>query len=462
MLGRLEANIIAESALIDKASGRVFWEGGSSTLSGSLNPKLGIPGLAHLKSTILTTFLLVALLSFLARWIRSKLETPGTPLSNPPQGGPHIYQTVGLWLLQWTLLRTPEFSTQFVILIAILYLVEAYTCSTRRYLANSISSPNDVEAYIEQLRKEPPVVTWKVRCFHYEKPLLLSPLRCALAVCSFLVGSKANTSKSSTDDLPVLEREHVTGPFRRKVITHEATENYTFDSFVDATIAGVWKRQDSFETEVAPFTKIILSKILILANEDAKKDYFKQQSAFVSSQGMRDSLAEYSTTIEVPSFKRRLLAIRPVKGVPSAKLFRLNTFWICTFLGLSLPYRIWFARRCDALRVTVVKETYYEEEAKTSTFSTWFTSGKPEAPVRLPGANRNAEAFRQQMENMALYARSGEKQATLPVMNTSTVRAVNTNGTLSSEKTTSKAEQGSSVATPLAQEKNQGNNRREN
>ena len=44
--------------------------------------------------------------------------------------------------------------------------------------------------------------------------------------------------------------------------------------------------------------KIVLSKILVLANEDAKKDYFKQQSNFVTNEGMRDKFAEYSTNIE--------------------------------------------------------------------------------------------------------------------------------------------------------------------
>jgi hypothetical protein len=69
-------------------------------------------------------------------------------------------------------------------------------------------------------------------------------------------------------------------------------------SFEDATIAGVWKRQDALSTEPAPFIKITLSKILLLGNQDAKADYFKQQSNFVTSEGMRDRYAEYSTDIK--------------------------------------------------------------------------------------------------------------------------------------------------------------------
>ena len=44
--------------------------------------------------------------------------------------------------------------------------------------------------------------------------------------------------------------------------------------------------------------KIVLSKILVLANADAKNDYFRQQSNFVTAEGMRDKFAEYSTNIE--------------------------------------------------------------------------------------------------------------------------------------------------------------------
>lgn len=48
--------------------------------------------------------------------------------------------------------------------------------------------------------------------------------------------------------------------------------------------------------------KIVLSKILVLANQDAKSDYFKQQSNFVTTEGMRDRYAEYSTNIKGASY----------------------------------------------------------------------------------------------------------------------------------------------------------------
>jgi len=109
-----------------------------------------------------------------------------------------------------------------------------------------------------------------------------------------------------------------------------------------------------------------------------------------------------------------MLAIRPVQGVPSAKLFRLKTFWLFTFLGLSLPYRIWFARHCDQLKVSVVKETYAPAIDKSSTFSNWFTSKPSNTEAPEEGNATKEETFRAKMQSLLLYAqREEEPQSTL-------------------------------------------------
>ena len=55
--------------------------------------------------------------------------------------------------------------------------------------------------------------------------------------------------------------------------------------------------------------KIVLSKILLLANQNAKADYFKQQSKFVTNEGMRDRYAEYSTNIQGKCVRACILSI---------------------------------------------------------------------------------------------------------------------------------------------------------
>lgn len=90
-----------------------------------------------------------------------------------------------------------------------------------------------------------------------------------------------------------------------------------------------------------------------------------------------------------------MLAVRPVKGVPSAKLFRLHLYWMFTLIGLTVPFRIWFARHCDELRVTVAKET---STVKPSSSWSWLSKSAPD-----PSTESN-ERFKVMMRDLALYA----------------------------------------------------------
>ena len=141
-----------------------------------------------------------------------------------------------------------------------------------------------------------------------------------------------------------------------------------------------------------------------------------------------------------------MLAIQPVDGAPSSKLFRLNTFWIFTVLGMSLPYRIWFARHCDQLRVTVVKETYAEVVPKSTFMSGWFTSKTPAAPA-APGTN--SSVFRQQMQSLLLYAK--ETKDNLPVeANVSLPTLSNTTKATTQDKPPVKFSEASEMQSPNA------------
>lgn len=51
--------------------------------------------------------------------------------------------------------------------LLILYLVEAASCSTRRYLSN-IMTPSQVKDYLAQLQEVPPRVRFHLECYHYE------------------------------------------------------------------------------------------------------------------------------------------------------------------------------------------------------------------------------------------------------------------------------------------------------
>ena len=72
-----------------------------------------------------------------------------------------------LLLLLWI----PNLHSKRMIFIVSLYLLESYMSNTRQYLQNSIPSTFQLEQYLENLRQIPPVIQWKVQCFHYQKYL---------------------------------------------------------------------------------------------------------------------------------------------------------------------------------------------------------------------------------------------------------------------------------------------------
>ena len=216
-MGKICASIMGESALVDKETGRIFWEGGSTTLSASLAPFLDGYGVKHLKATVMTCiFLLALVLSILAR-IRRYLEESINPEScSWPM-------SALLFVAHWMILRVPKINGKILLTVIVLYLIESYTCSTRRYLANAISSPKELEEYIERLRQEPPMVTWKVRCFHYERRKWLSALSYLWALRRFLL-----METKGEDEVPPSVEPPWPWIFARKIVTHETSGNYTF------------------------------------------------------------------------------------------------------------------------------------------------------------------------------------------------------------------------------------------
>ena len=192
----------------------------------------------------------------------------------------------------------------------------------------------------------------------------------------------------------------------------------------DHTLASLWKRSQSFSStsQETPFSKLSLSKLLLLKDRSTREDYFAQQAAFIILEGRKDTHAEFATTIEVDGFRPKLLAVRPVglgaHKVPAA-LFRQQIYVLCTLFGLSLPFRIWFAKHCDEIKVTIVKEVCnssqnldtedeMELESKSSWFRGWGGRGPSSATI---DSNKQQEQFRKSMQQFSLY--DNESSSTL-------------------------------------------------
>jgi hypothetical protein len=218
MIGRIEASIMGESALIDRETGRVYWEGGSSnTLYESLAPRLDQYGAEHAKAAILTGLITLAFIGVLVGWIRKLMEQ-----SNFNANSHHAVMAIVWVILEWTILRFPRLENKWLILATlVLYGLESYNCSTRRFLANAISSPDEVEVFIEKLRKEQPIVTWKVKSYHYEQRKIFQALPRPLR-------KYTNLQNSVDEILPPRRNTPPMFPFTKKVVSHQATASYQF------------------------------------------------------------------------------------------------------------------------------------------------------------------------------------------------------------------------------------------
>ncbi len=394
-----------ESALIDRETGQIFWQGGPGVLYIGTSSTLSSLGVRHVRATALSLMLVTAALSALAAKLRDMLQTIDVV-------GP--WWQVASFLVKCTIVL-PRFDAWFVALVTVLYLIEAHSCSTRRYLANALSGPAAVEDYVEGLRQAPPVARWTVRCFHYEQRKSLAwlslLLRMLLGTDNFV--SDAADGMEDSSSAPTTSQ----GPsfLTKKVVTHQATKTYQCVSWKDETTVGLWKRAWSPEL-TAPFTKLSLCKVLLLSNGKARSDYFTQQTDFVMREGSKDQYAEFSTNIDVEGFKSRVLAVRTTRRGPlSSRFFRLHLFWMFTCLGLTVPYRIWFARHCDELRVAVIKETFAtgkkpKLQSSSSSWTKWFVRSKESDQAAFEDESSKSSAvaglrsdFRKRMEELAIY-----------------------------------------------------------
>eukprot|EP00571_Detonula_confervacea_P004458 CAMPEP_0172323334 /NCGR_PEP_ID=MMETSP1058-20130122/48462_1 /TAXON_ID=83371 /ORGANISM="Detonula confervacea, Strain CCMP 353" /LENGTH=624 /DNA_ID=CAMNT_0013039305 /DNA_START=156 /DNA_END=2030 /DNA_ORIENTATION=+ len=447
-------NLLSESALMDKETNAIYWQGGAEIFSSSLTkPYLTQRGVLHVKATILTVALWLWVWGHVSRYLASRyFESNGgivqghkllfnLPFISPEDAPPFLRKiaTVVTPIIQFVLLllhsllylRLPQYSTKVLAATVLLYLLESYSCSTRRYLSHALNAPAEVESYLEQIRSVEPSVTWKVRCFHYEDREFWKNCMGTRKMWESwmrkndeegVVGTSSAGRSKSTNANPKpasysSAETFVESPalFRRKVVTHQAVATYKFGSWEDHTLASLWKRSQSFSStsQEAPFSKLTLSKLLVLQDKNTREDYFAQQAAFVMLEGRKDIHAEFATTIEVEGFRPKLLAVRPVRRASniSAALFRQHIYVLFTLLGLSLPYRIWFAKHCDEIRVAVVKETSNAEsstkegemdEGKASWFRGKWGRGSSLSSAAID-SKRAQELFRRSMQQFSLY-----------------------------------------------------------
>ena len=258
----------SESALMDKETNAIYWQGGADILSSSLtHPYLTQRGVLHVKATILTVMLWMWIWGNVSRYLTSRYFAPssgslldGKLLFTLPfissENAPTFLRKIASCItpvIQFFLLlvhallylRLPQYSPNIIAITILLYLLESYSCSTRRYLSHAMNAPDEVEAYLERIRNVKPSVTWKVRCFHYEDRELWKSMKGVRKIWEsrtkesnkpwdkiggkllgmHLSNSNAKPASASTSDT-VVESPILWAT--RKVVTHQAVGTYKF------------------------------------------------------------------------------------------------------------------------------------------------------------------------------------------------------------------------------------------
>lgn len=149
------APILGESAIIDKESGRVYWQGGEQSLLHQIvghtymKNKTGLA--RHVRATIYSCILWISVLRYFANKMLLYLQhlDHSVMVMVVSKRIQKIikYVTSALRLFLICIACLPKLSRNFATAIGICYIIESFTCSTRKYLDNAYT-PEAVENYL--------------------------------------------------------------------------------------------------------------------------------------------------------------------------------------------------------------------------------------------------------------------------------------------------------------------------
>ena len=103
----------------------------------------------------------------------------------------------------------------------------------------------------------------------------------------------------------------------------------------------------------ANFLKTTLCKSAVFQNTQSMQSYHSQRRAFELAHRYRDRHCRFSTHLQISGFRGKLLTVR--SGLSDVPLVHTLWFWMFSLIGMTVPYRMWFASHCDEVKVAVTK-----------------------------------------------------------------------------------------------------------
>jgi len=209
---------------------------------------------------------------------------------------------------------------------AILYIVMLINsfCSSTFSFLGSQATPYQLQSYLENIYRAPPVIQQKIECYHYERRV-------------YYEKDKNGTLHQKVEE--------------RKVVTHTAFDNVRIMSYRDIS-QPLFLDLSSMERNIK-FLKLKINPNLLFSNDGSENDYNFQITNFIRMNNF-DSHYDHSVTKLISGFKEYWLI--PVSSDIRISYLGQGWYTLFTFLTMTEIYKNYVNGLSRYHEYTITKE----------------------------------------------------------------------------------------------------------
>ena len=218
------------------------------------------------------------------------------------------------------------------IIVYILYLFSNLITPTFDYMRH-LHKSETIHKLIEKLNQTPPKIKWDIECYHNE------------TTYEEEVDSSGNTKN----------KERV-----EKVVTHKATEFFSFQSWRDDSGIFLLDSHKVFRSDKKVFIKLELELQVALADKGTNQEYKRQKDGFYDNYKLKDEFIDLKEQREVEGFAK----YNTVKVQDKVNPILIGLRWYYLFL-IFFPiveiYKIYFNSFCIEQKFDIRKTITVED-----------------------------------------------------------------------------------------------------
>lgn len=224
---------------------------------------------------------------------------------------------VSVWvLLVCTIFYHKSMTVAPVIVMYVLYLIEALVTKTWRYVWNmKVPKGEDIGMYIQRMKNKPPCISMTCECFHYETRTRLV----TEYYTEYINGQTVSKSRTRTEIYQV------------KVVSYNGHETFSYREWSDAS--------GGLSDEILKYNavRIDLSKSWVASNPETAEAFNLQYNNFKAKHRNRDTYFTSFQALDIDGFKPNVMWV-----VHQAWYMNWQTYAVFTIMSLSsVFYRYW-------------------------------------------------------------------------------------------------------------------------